>query len=122
MRSPRIAMLELTALLAFSTTGCVFAPVVPPRGILYTNQRSPLMPMGRPGQVEGRASSYSLMFLVAWGDSGLKRAMANGEILDLRHVDYQIENYALVFQKYTTIAVGEKTAPPPMPIPPWVRP
>lgn len=89
------------------TAGCVFAPVAPPRGLIYTNQVSPLFPGGRPGSKEGRASSHNIAFLVGWGNSGLERAMKNGEITELRHTDYQILNVLLLYQRYTTIAKGE---------------
>lgn len=97
-----------TLLLAVSVfQGCVFAPVAPPRGVLYNDQTSVLFPGGSPGEKEGRASSHSILFLVGWGDSGLNKAMQKGEINQLKHTDYRIQNYALIYQKYTTIARGE---------------
>lgn len=112
LRNLFLAAAAVGAVSLFS--GCVFAPVVPPRGILFTNQTSPLFPGGRPGSKEGRASSHSILFLVGWGNSGLKKAMENGGIQELRHTDYQIQNYMLVYQKYTTIVYGEEvpSAPP----------
>lgn len=103
------SLLSIPALLAVAalTTACVFAPVVPPRGILFTNQTSPLFPGGRPGSKEGRASSYNILFLAGWGNSGLARAMENGEITEVRHTDYQIVNVLLIYQRYTTIVKGE---------------
>lgn len=94
-------------LLALFVSGCVFAPVVPPRGVLFNDQTSPLFPGGRPGTKEGRASSHSILFLVGWGNSGLDRAARNGGIVEIRHTDYRIQNYALVYQRYTTIVRGE---------------
>lgn len=98
------------AVLAVGVTalaGCAFTPVMPPRGILYTNQNAPLFPGGRPGDKVGEASSHSVLFLVGWGNSGLDRAMRNGDITEVRHVDYNIQNYALVYQRYTTVVYGE---------------
>lgn len=102
-----LARLVPVLLAAATLAGCVFAPVAPPRGLLFTNQTSPLFPGGRPGSLEGRASSHSVLFLVAWGNSGLDRAMTNGGIREVRHTDYQIVNYLLVYQRYTTIVKGE---------------
>jgi hypothetical protein len=93
--------------IAVTTASCVFAPVAPPRGLIYTKQVSPLFPGGRPGTKEGRASSHSILFLVGWGNSGLARAMEKGEISEVRHTDYEIFNVLLVYQKYTTIVKGE---------------
>lgn len=86
--------------------GCVFAPVSPPRGILFTDQTAPLFPGGGPGEKIGTASAHNILFLAGWGDSGLGAAMANGEITQVRHTDYRIQNYALVYQRYTTIVHG----------------
>ncbi len=88
-------------------SGCVFASVVPPRGILYTDQTAPLFPGGSPGSAEGRASAHNILFLVGWGNVGLDRAMENGGIRQVRHTDYRIENYALVYQRFTIIVKGE---------------
>lgn len=97
------ALLAGTALL----TGCVFAPVVPPRGILFTDQSAPLFTGGRPGEKVGEASAHNILFLVGWGDSGLAAAMADGGITEVRHTDYRIQNYLLIYQRYTTIVHGK---------------
>ena len=108
-------VLDMKRILLFSTlvaaplllAGCVFAPVVPPRGILYNDQTSPLFPGGGPGTKVGEASSHNILFLAGWGNSGLERAMADGDITKLKHTDYRIQNYALLYQRYTTIVHGE---------------
>ncbi|MGF1572204.1 MAG: TRL domain-containing protein [Sumerlaeia bacterium] len=104
-----VKILSISALLSsmLFLQGCVFAPVAPPRGIIYNDQTSVLFPGGKPGEKEGRASSHSILFLVGWGDSGLNKAMADGDINQLMHTDYRIQNYGLIYQKYTTIARGE---------------
>lgn len=91
----------------FLFTGCVFAPVSPPRGILFTNQTAPLVTMGTKGSKEGRVSSHNILFLVGWGDSGLDAAMEKGDITRVTNADYQVINYFLFYQRYTTIARGE---------------
>jgi hypothetical protein len=110
MRSlPLVRCAQLAALLAGTSlfAGCVFAPVVPPRGILFNDQTSPLTTQGRAGSKEGRASSHNVLFLLGWGNSGLNAAMENGDIQEVRHVDYRIQNYLLLYQRYTTIVRGE---------------
>jgi hypothetical protein len=106
MRRNLLALGTLTLALAF-TTACVFAPVVPPRGLLYTNQTAPLFPGGKPGSKEGRASAHNILFLVGWGNSGLAKAMENGGITEVRHTDYQVLNILLIYQRYTTVTKGE---------------
>jgi len=106
-RAVRLSFLVPLFLLPLLLAGCVFAPVAPPRGILFTDQKAPLFSGGRAGTKEGRASAHSILFLVGWGDAGLAAAMKDGEITELRHTDYRIQNYLLVYQRYTTIAKGE---------------
>lgn len=103
----RIMLFSTMFLVVILLSSCVFAPVVPPRGVLYNDQRSPLFPGGRPGSKEGKASSYSVLFLVGWGNSGLAEAMKNGDIKEVRHTDYRMVNYLLFYQRYTTIVYGE---------------
>lgn len=88
-------------------TGCVFAPVVPPRGILYTDQKAPLFTGRAPGTKEGKSHAHNILFLAGWGDASLQKAMEDGKISEVRHTDYRIQNYALIYQRYTTIVYGE---------------
>lgn len=107
MKKSSVGALILLLAATLTLGGCVFAPVAPPRGILYNNQTSPLFPGGTPGQKTGEASSHNILFLVGWGDSGMAQAMKNGEIKRVNHTDYRIQNYALLYQRYTTIVHGE---------------
>lgn len=101
-------ILPLTAIFATVVlSGCVFAPVAPPRGILYNDQTSPLFPGGKPGEKVGKASSHNILFIAGWGNSGLDKAMKDGGITKLNHTDYRIQNYLLIYQRYTTICHGE---------------
>ena len=88
-------------------SGCVFAPVAPPRGIFYNDQTSPLFPGGKPGSKVGKASSANVLFLAGWGDSGLAAAIQDGGLTQVNHTDYRIQNYLLIYQRYTTIVYGE---------------
>jgi len=99
----------VSALLAAALllNGCVVAPVMPPRGVLYTDQYAPLFSGQKSGTKEGRSSAFSILFLVAVGDASLTAALRNGGIEEIRYTDYRVENYLLVFQRYTTIVRGE---------------
>jgi len=83
---------------------------MPPRGILFTDQKAPLFPGRSTGTLTGEASAQSILFLAAWGDSSLRAAMDDGGIREIKHSDYRIQNYALVYQRYTTIVYGEEEA------------
>ena len=89
------------------SSGCVFASVAPPRGLLYTDQKAPLFSGRESGTKVGRADAHCILFLAGWGDAGLRAAMEDGGITEIRHSDYRIQNYALIYQRYTTIAYGE---------------
>lgn len=95
------------SLMAVALTGCVIAPVMPPRGLIYTDQKAPLFSGGKPGSKVGKSSAHSILFLVGWGDGGLAKALEDGGISEVRHTDYRVENYLLFYQKYTTIVYGE---------------
>lgn len=107
---PKLSRLAIGGLilgLGVLASGCAFTPVAPPRGLIYNDQISVLFPGRGPGLKEGRASSQNVLFLVGWGNSGLKAAMEDGGITELKHTDYRMQNYLLIYQRYTTIAYGD---------------
>ncbi|MGF1573508.1 MAG: TRL-like family protein [Sumerlaeia bacterium] len=108
----RITLISAAVALMATTllTGCLRAPVQPPMGILYTSHQAPLFPDQTTGQVgtrSGESSAISILGLVAIGDASLQTAAQEGNISNIRHVDYQYDNILGVYQKYTTIARGE---------------
>jgi len=57
---------------------------------------------------EGEASTYTVLYLVSWGDSGSRAAADNGNITQINHADKQI--YSVLFGLYTritTVVYGE---------------
>ena len=100
---------SLTLLASLLVSGCAFAPVVPPRGVLYTDQKAPLFGGREPGSAEGRASAHSVLFAFAWGDCSVGTAARNGGIRQIKHLDYRLLNLGLVYQRFTTIVRGETT-------------
>jgi hypothetical protein len=99
----------LTVLAGLLVSGCAFAPVVPPRGVLYTDQKAPLFGGREPGSAEGRASAHSVLFAIAWGDCSVATAARNGGIRQIKHLDYRLVNLGLIYQRFTTIVRGETT-------------
>jgi len=97
----------LALLVAWACPGCAFTPVVPPRGVVYNDQRAPLFGGRETGTKEGRASAYSALMMVGWGDCSLDAAARNGSIRQIKHVDYELLSVLGMYQKFTTIVRGD---------------
>lgn len=100
------------AVVGLSTTGCLTAPVVPPTGIIYSGFQAPLDYENADSAVSptlksGKASSHNVLGLVAWGDSSLEAAAADGGIATATTADYDYFNVLFVYQRYTTIVRGQ---------------
>ena len=80
-------------------------------GCLYSNVTAPLTTdMNRTGvgNKEGRASAYSVLWLVSWGDAGAAAAARNGGLTTINHMDVQIRNVLFgLYTKETTIVYGD---------------
>ena len=98
MRTKPLAYLLLLCLTAFPS--CV-----------YTNVGSPLdidLDKTSLGDKIGKSSSYSLLGLFAWGDSGTHAAAQNGGISVLNHADqHTLMVLGGVWYKQTTIVYGK---------------
>jgi hypothetical protein len=99
--------IALAAALVLSLGGCVAAPVVPPLGIIYTNVQAPLAPKGDVGSKRGTAHVKSYLGLFSIGDGSVRAAAANGNITEVKLVDYEFKNVLGVYQRYTTVAYGD---------------
>lgn len=58
----------------------------------------------------GRAQAQGILVLFAWGDASIKKAMENGNITKVHHVDYEYQKYSCLipfFEAYTVIVYGE---------------
>jgi TRL-like protein family len=102
-----VSVLLAALVLVLLITGCVFAPVNPPRGFIYTNQKAPLFPGNGGGEKVGEASTYSILLLVAWGDASITAAAKDGGITKIKQLDYQVFNILPIWQEYTTIVRGD---------------
>lgn len=78
---------------------------------LYSNIKLPLdedLWETKLGDKVGISSNYSIAWLVAWGDAGVKAAAENGKLTKVNHMDMAVQSY--VFGLYTrrdTIVYGE---------------
>jgi len=107
-KTARIALLGcLLGGVAGSTLGCIAAPVVPPLGMIYTDVHAPLAPRGDVGTRRGSSQVTSILGLISIGDASVKAAAANGNIREVKLVDYEYTNVLLIFQRYTTVVYGD---------------
>ena len=94
------------ALVAALLVALLFSP-----GCIYWNVTSPLddnLDETRLGTKVGRASAYSVLWLVAWGDAGTQAAAENGDISVIRHADSQtLAVLMFLYTKQTTIVYGD---------------
>lgn len=101
-RSRRGRIVLLGALLG----ALLFSP-----GCIYWNVTTPLddnLDRTELGTKVGRASAYSVLWLVAWGDAGTQAAAEDGDISVIRHADSKTLAVLLfLYTKQTTIVYGD---------------
>lgn len=80
-------------------------------GCVYSNIRVPLdedLWKTELGSKVGIASNYSILWLFAWGDAGVKQAAENGGISTIQHMDMGIESYVFgAYIRRDTIVYGD---------------
>lgn len=80
-------------------------------GCVYSNIRVPLdedLWKTELGKKVGVASNYSILWLVAWGDAGVKQAAENGGVTTINHMDMGIESYFFgAYIRRDTIVYGD---------------
>ena len=80
-------------------------------GCAYTNIRIPLdtsLEKTQLGSKVGKSSTYSVMWLAAWGDSSYAKAAKDGNLKVMNHSDVEIQQYLFgLFVKETTIVYGD---------------
>jgi hypothetical protein len=55
----------------------------------------------------GKATSTSILGLVATGDASIETAAKNGGIKTIKFVDYEVHNILGIYGQYTTIVYGD---------------
>lgn len=91
-------------------SGCYMAPVMPPQGIIFTDIEAPLDADAEAtpvGMKQGRAASYSILWLFAFGDASTAAAAQQGNLNRVHHLDYEYVNFLGIYQHFVTIAHGE---------------
>jgi hypothetical protein len=100
-------LLAAVVLMGAMLSGCAMAPVVPPRGILFTDQKAPLFGGHELGSKEGCSSSYCVLFLIGWGDSSITAAAREADISQIKMMNYEMFSILGLYQRYTTIVRGD---------------
>jgi hypothetical protein len=103
----RNKLLAAALLIGAMLTGCAMAPVIPPRGILFTDQKAPLFGGREVGGKEGRASAYCVLCLFGWGDCSVTAAARDADISHVKMMNYEMFNIFIFYQRYTTIVCGD---------------
>ncbi|GAB2191521.1 hypothetical protein MAH1_31290 [Sessilibacter sp. MAH1] len=113
---PKIFILFMAALISLCT-GCassIHPGGATPPGLLAKSVTStaPLLsaPIDKDSQSNksGESSAGSVLWLVGYGDSSVTKAMENGDISKIHHIDFKNESFLLgLFSKTTTIVYGE---------------
>jgi hypothetical protein len=84
----------------FFLNGCLYSHVVTPYD---TDLNKTVL-----GQKQGRASSESVLWLIAWGDAGTAAAAKQGGITTVNHMDREYLNVIFgLYTKSTTIVYGD---------------
>jgi hypothetical protein len=87
-------------LLVLLNHGCAYMHTQSPLDIDFDNTSL--------GSKVGKSHTYSVLWLVSWGDGGTKAAAEDGGITVIRHAD--IETYIILFGLYakiTTVVYGD---------------
>ncbi len=95
-----VALIITLALAAIVVSGCLYSHVTVP---LSTELDKTDL-----GHKRGESSTYSVLWLFAWGDAGAAAAAKNGGITNMRHMDRKIN--IILFGLYTsttTIVYGD---------------
>ena len=90
----------MAATLVWIASGCAYMHVQRPLGTNFDNTQF--------GTKEGRSNAYSVLWLVAWGDSGTKAAASQGNIKIIRYADSEVKSVLLgLYSRVTTVVYGD---------------
>ena len=79
-----------------------------PQGCLFNASKGSVGAAGPTGYAKvGKATSTSILGLVATGDASIETAAKNGGIKTIKFVDYEVNNILGIYGQYTTIVYGD---------------
>lgn len=90
-------------------TGCVgvSGPLGGSVAGIYTDVSGPLAVTSNTGATKSGSASSEGIICVAYGDSSIKTAAANGGITKIQHVDYHVTSVMGIYSKTTVTVYGE---------------
>jgi len=95
-----VLTIVVLALVAVSLAGCLYTHVTLPYGTELN--RTEL------GNKKGTSSTYSVLWLFAWGDGGAAAAAKNGGITTLTFMDRELHAVLFgIYTRQTTIVYGD---------------
>jgi len=98
--SQRVVVLTLMVTLLILANGCAYMHTQMPLSVEYHKTEL--------GTKVGRASSYSVLWLVAWGDSGTKAAAENGNMKVIECADREVKVVLFgLYTRATTVVYGD---------------
>lgn len=97
---PRMVLHGLALVVVVTVSGCAYMHVQVPLDTNFDNTQL--------GAKEGRASAFSLLWLVAWGDAGSKAAATQGNLKVIRHADTEVQSVLFgLYSRVTTVVYGD---------------
>ena len=95
-----MALCGLISTLAIIASGCAYMDVQRPLSANFNNTQL--------GSKEGRANSYSVLWLLAWGNAGTKAAALQGNIKIIHHADVEVKSILFgTYTRMTTVVYGD---------------
>ena len=95
-----VKLVVAVLVVAFLATGCLYSHVLMPYD---TNLDKTVL-----GQKTGKATMYSVLGLVAWGDASSAAAAKQGGISTMNHMDREFLNVVFgIYTETTTIVYGD---------------
>jgi hypothetical protein len=99
-------MRKFAIILLFAISLAVFL-----NGCVYTNVKLPMQAMLATEEVDtakvGSSEAIVVLWLIALGDASVKKAMDNGGISKVHHVDTETFSILGIYTKYTVKVYGE---------------
>lgn len=97
------------AAMVILATGCVSpnGPLAGAYGAVYTDVSGPVSVTSNSGASKTGTATSKGIICVAWGDSSIRTAAANGGITKIEHVDYHVTSVLGLYTETKVTVYGE---------------
>jgi len=105
----KLIVCACATIMAVLFTGCVGpnGPLVGAMGAVYTNVSGPVSATSNTGASKSGSATSKAVICVAWGDSSITTAAANGGITKIQHVDYHVTSVMGLYTETIVTVYGE---------------